>query len=177
MRLPTFLQKEEPAMPDQADDILPPPPPDPEQEAAMTAAANLVRARRQRDGLEEMLMKANLGLEAKNHEINRLENALEEERHRSANYQHERDHAIEEKAALLSFFANNMVDLENMLTKYRRYELPAIKRKRNGPVKPLNDLPAATSIPETAVSYTRPSQEPMAEQSPILEDRKSVLDQ
>jgi len=157
----------------------PPPLHDPERAAMMSAAAAFDRSARRQAELQELLMKANLGLEAKNNEIARLEQIIADERSRFsieltaergrvAIHQDERDQAIQDRSDLAAFVAL-------VKAQFERFELPLpiSRRKRGG--KPAADSNGSND--KTAVPDPEPSQESVARGPSSLAYSKPVLDE
>jgi hypothetical protein len=141
---------------------------DPERDAMMSAAAAYDRAARRQVELQEMLIKAQLGLEAKNREIAKLELDLATERNRVTNYQNERDQAVQDRSDLAAFVAG-------IRAQFERFELPMpiIRRGKRRP----SIAADANGGSESAMSDARTSEEPVAGGPPLLARPEPLLDQ
>jgi hypothetical protein len=158
----------------------PPPPHDPERSAMMSAAAAYDRAARRQAELQELLMKANVGLEAKNAEITRLERVITDERNRFdieltaergrvAIFQDERDQAIQDRSDLAAFVAV-------VKAQFERFELPLPinRRRRAKPAAADNNGGHAEAV--AAMPDAGASAEAMAGRSPGVAYIPPVLD-
>jgi len=160
----------------------PPPPRDPEREAMISAAAAYDRAVRRQAELQELLLKANVGLEAKNAEIARLERLMADERSRFeieltaergrvAIHQDERDQAIQDRSDLAAFVAG-------VKAQFERFELPLpISRRKRAKSVAVADangghVDAAAAVPDAGAG----TQE-VAGRSPGVAYTKPVLDE
>jgi hypothetical protein len=143
---------------------------DPERSAMMNAAAAYDRAARRQAELQEMLIKAQLGLEAKNREIEKLEIDLQSERGRVAIYQDERDQAIQDRSDLAAFVAG-------IRAQFERFELPAPIVRRNKRIAAAKSAAAdGNGSSQAAVPDARPSAEQVAGPAPVLENGPPLLD-
>ena len=148
----------------------------------MSAAAAYDRSARRQVELQELLMKAQLGIEAKNAEIARLEQIIADERNRFsielaaergrvAIFQDERDQAIQDRSDLAAFVAV-------VKAQFVRFELPLpISRRKRG-AKPAAAADAngngevAAPVPDAGAS-----QKTVAGRSPGVAYSAPVLDE
>jgi hypothetical protein len=144
------------------------PPRDPERDAMMSAAAAYDRAARRTAELQEMLIKAQLGLEAKNREIAKLELDLATERNRVTNYQNERDQAVQDRSDLAAFVAG-------IRAQFERFELPMpiIRRGKRKPAVAAD----TNGNGETAMPDAGTSGEAVAGPASVLAQRTPLLDE
>ena len=155
---------------------------DPERAAMVSTAAAYDRAVRRQAELQEMLLKANVGLEAKNAEIARLERLMADERSRFeieltaergrvAIHQDERDQAIQDRSDLAAFVAG-------VKAQFERFELPLpISRRKRAKSVAVADangshVDAAAAVPDAGAG----TQE-VAGRSPGVAYTKPVLDE